>query len=125
MRVDHPMPWVHARDLVIQEARVERRVVGHQKRIAHEVEPFWSDLGKERRVSDHVVRNTRQRRDEAWNRNFRIDECVELIDDVSAANSKSTELDQSIRRSLRARGFDVDDNELEIFQETQMAVVCE
>src|SRR5690349_5288351 len=125
MRVHHSMARVNSRDFMIQEACVERRVVGYQHRIAHEVEPLRSDVCKHWSAPDHVVRNTGERRDEAWNRNLRIDERVKLIDDAPAANAISAELDEAIGRSLGAGRFDVDDHEIEIFQESQMTVVFE
>ncbi len=46
-----------------------------------------------------------------------------FIDYASAANAISAEFDKPVRRSLGARGFDVDDDEIQVLEQSRMAIV--
>lgn len=110
---------------MIQKTGVERRIVRDQHRIINEFQPLWRDLGKQRRCLDHVVGDAGQRDYKTRNRQFGIDERHKLIDDLPASNAIGAEFDNSVRRSLRARRLDINDNEVEFVQGARLGVVAE
>ena len=85
VRIDHAMAGIDARDLMIQEAGIKRRVVCDQHGIADEIKPARRDISEDRSTLDHLVCDAGQTDHETRNGNLGINEREKLIDDAAVA----------------------------------------
>ena len=111
-----PRPALHLGE-VAQEADVERRVVGHQHAAARELEERRQRRLDRRRVGHHRVGDAGQHGDERRDRGVRVDQGLELAQDLAAAHLDRADLgDHRARRGGPARGLEVDDAERHLAQ---------
>src|SRR6476659_936812 len=101
---------------MIQEASVERCVMGDQHRIADEVEPLWCDFREDGLPFHHFIRYPGKGRNKTRNRDLRINQLQKLVNDTSASNSIRPKLNQSIRWSFRSGRFHIDNHEVQILK---------
>src|SRR5712691_3631162 len=116
MRIDHSMPRVNARNLVIQKVGIERGVVSYQHCILDKLKPAWNNFGKESRLLDHFIGYSRQRDDEAGNGKLRIYQREKLIYYPSPTNAIGPKFNDAVRRHLCARCFNIDNNKIQIVE---------
>src|ERR1700730_15219391 len=103
---------------MVEETGIERRVVRDQDRLADEIKPARSHVGKDRRTLDHLVGDAREGYHKSGYGDFRIDERRKLIDDAAPANSVSTKFDQTVWGCLGSGGFYVNNYEIQFLQNT-------
>src|ERR1051325_9255491 len=101
---------------MIQEASVERCVVGDQHRIADEVEPLWCDFREDGSPFHHFIPYPGTARNKTPTRALRISQLQKLVNDPPASNSIRAKLNQSIRRSFRSGCFHINNDEVQILK---------
>ena len=108
---------------VLEEADVERRVVGDQDGAGRELEERRQRGLDRRGVGDHGVADAGEHRDERRDLGARVDQGLELAEHLATAHLDRTDLGDHAARLGRAAGrLEVDDGEGEVPQRTAQLV---
>ena len=108
-RIRPPVAVEGARRL--EEAGVERGVVGDEDRIGEELEQLWQDLLHPRRGGDHGLGNAGQHGNERGDRTAGVDQGGELAELFPAADLDRADLGDAVSVRRAAGGLEVEDDE--------------
>ncbi len=95
----------------VEEAGVEREVVGHEHGVAQELDEPRHRLGRRRLAVDHGRRDPSQPGDPARDVAAGVDELLERVDDLAADEADGRDLDQAVVARPGSGGLGVDDDE--------------
>ena len=119
-------PAGHALDLPLEEAHVEARVVRDERRVAGEGEEAPNrDLGA--RCPPQVgLADSGEGGDEGRERGARIDQRLERVDDLEAANANGADLADPVAGRRESRRLQVEDDELGVLdRDLCVRLACE
>ena len=95
----------------VEEARVERQVVGHEHGVAQELQETRHHLRGGGLPVDHRRRDARQPGDPVGHVAAGVDELLEGVHDLAADQPRGADLDQAVVSRPRPGGLGVDDDE--------------
>ena len=108
---------------VLEEADVERRVVGHQDASARELQERRQRGVDRRRCRDHGVGDAGEHGDEGRDLGARVDQRLELAEHLAAADLHRADLgDHRPALGRAAGGLEVDDTERDVAQRAAQLV---
>ena len=109
------------RDLLIEERKIEPRVVSHDRGVARELEQAPDrELGP-RRAAKGGGLDPGQRDDRRWQRRARIDERLERVLEPEFANALRADLADPRVPRRKARRLEVEDDEVRVLEEDALA----
>ena len=101
-----------ARELVLDEAVVEARVVGHEHAVGEQRPHAVGEIGKGRGVGHHGVGDAGEALDGRRNRHARVDQARPALDQHAVFDAQDRDLGDPIHHGVGAGGFNVDEGDL-------------